>query len=221
VSHCAELELGTLARAPALGVADRRAALEDGRVSSLRPDDLAARSDEDLVALSREGSRDAFEELVRRHQRTVYQVCYRFSGRHEDAADLAQETLLRAWRSLGAFRGEARFSTWLYRVAVNTALARSSKSRAAEQQLDEATSLVSTGDAPDEGLDREARQRQVRAAIAQLPKRQRTTLILRVYHELTHEQIAATMGGSVGTAKANLFHALRNLRTLLTKETAS
>lgn len=215
------LHLDVLFETARLASCARRGAGEDVPVTGAEHGAYESRSDAALVALATDGDRSAFEELVRRHERSVYQVCYRFTGRHEEAADLAQETLLRAWRALGSFRGQAQFSTWLYRIAVNTALGRSSKARDAEVPLDDGPALVSGTEPPDAALERAARARQVRAAIARLPRRQRATVILRIYHELTHEQIAETMGGSVGTAKANLFHALRNLRAMLTKGASS
>src|SRR5262245_52420834 len=75
--------------------------------------------DAGLVAACLAGRREAFDVIVERHRRTVYQVCYRFVGNHEDASDLAQEAFLRAWRGLKNFKGQAALSTWLYRIAVN------------------------------------------------------------------------------------------------------
>ena len=74
------------------------------------------------MAAALAGSDPAFDLLVTRHRRSVYQVCYRFVNHHEDAADLTQDTFIRAWRALASFRGQARFSTWLYRIAVNVCL---------------------------------------------------------------------------------------------------
>ena len=86
--------------------------------SSLSDDDAA------LVAACLDGRHDAFDVIVERHRRSVYQVCYRFVGNHEDASDLSQEAFLRAWRGLKNFKGEAALSTWLYRIAVNVCLNR-------------------------------------------------------------------------------------------------
>ncbi len=77
-----------------------------------------------LVEAARRGDATAFDHLVTRHRRAVYQVCYRFVHQHEDAADLTQDTFVRAWKSLANFRGEARFSTWIHRIAVNVSLNR-------------------------------------------------------------------------------------------------
>jgi RNA polymerase sigma-70 factor (ECF subfamily) len=181
-----------------------------------RPSDAA--SDAELVALTRAGSRDAFDLVVERHRRGVYQLCYRYAGRHEDAADLAQDVFLRAYRGLKGFKGESSFKTWLYRIAVNVSLNRvTSKSPRLEQMepLDAVERADTRGEHPADALMRDERARCVRAAIAQLPPKQRATLVLRVYQDLSHEEIARVLGSSVGACKANLFHALNRLRTLL------
>lgn len=181
---------------------------------------LETLDDAALVRAAAEGSRDAFDELVRRHQRAVYQLCYRFAGNHADACDLAQETFIRAYRGLPAFKGDAAFTTWLHRIGVNAALNWSASKRPVGEPV-EPDRHADSGQAPaDVALLRAERARRVRAAIVRLPKKQRATLILRVYRELPHEEIARILGNSVGAAKANLFHALRNLRALLAEEEA-
>ena len=132
------------------------------RTDTARPEAAAAsESDDDLVLVQAclRGHREAFDAIVERHQRQVYQLCYRFAGNHEDASDLGERADARL------LRGE----------------------RAAE----------------------------VRAAIAKLPKKQRAALVLRVYHDLSHDQIAEIVGTSVGAVKANFFHALANLKKIL------
>jgi RNA polymerase sigma-70 factor (ECF subfamily) len=177
-----------------------------------------AATDAELVAQAAEGRRDAFDVLVERHQRHVYRTCHRMVGSHEDAADLAQETFLKAYRGLGRFRRDASFSTWLYRIAVNTALNHVAARGPRLDPIDAAHELPDPGGDPgDVAVERAERARVLRAALGRLPKKQRTTLVLRVYGELSHEEIARTLGRSVGTVKANLFFALRNLRALLGK----
>jgi RNA polymerase sigma-70 factor (ECF subfamily) len=172
-------------------------------------------SDQDLVAACLNGHRDAFDAIVARHQRMVYRVCYRFVGSHEDASDLAQDVFVRAYRGLRAFRGGSALSTWLYRIAVNTALNHVGSRPPAAGVLDAARQVDTVTSPPDERIWRRQEAARVRAAIAKLPDRQRATLILRVYHELTYAEIARVLGSSVGTAKANVFHALRKLKGLL------
>jgi RNA polymerase sigma-70 factor, ECF subfamily len=179
------------------------------------PTSFDALDDKALVAASLEGHTRAFEVLVERHQRTVYQVCYRFVNNHEDASDLTQDAFLRAYRALHTFKGNSAFSTWLYRVAVNVCLNRVSAKRAATEPLDHREHEDVRGELPDCGVLRQEQAATVRAAIARLPKKQRATMILRMYHDLPHEQIATILGSSVGAVKANFFHALANLKKLL------
>jgi RNA polymerase sigma-70 factor (ECF subfamily) len=171
-----------------------------------------------LVAASLAGERAAFDVLVERHRRAVYQVCYRFVGNHEDASDLAQEAFVRAWRGLRSFKGQAALSTWLYRIAVNVCLNRVSTKKLDTEPLDADRFVDTRAEDPREGLMRSERAVAVRRAIAELPNKQRATLILRTYHELSHQQIADILGSSVGAVKANFFHALANLKKILGSE---
>src|SRR5258708_2125410 len=177
-------------------------------------------TDAELVEACLAGRRESFDVLVERHQRHVYQLCYRFVGNHEDASDLSQDVFIRAYRGLRNFRGQASLGTWLYRIGVNVCLnkvgAKTPKPEALDPLLAASDErIASTAESASDALLRGERAGQVRAAIARLPKKQRTTLILRVYHELPHEEIAAILGSSVGAVKANFFHALNNLKKLM------
>jgi RNA polymerase sigma-70 factor (ECF subfamily) len=152
---------------------------------------------------------------VQRHQRQVYQLCYRFVGTHEDASDLAQDAFVRAYRGLGGFKGQSAFSTWLYRIAVNVCLNRVAQKRPPSEPIERLDPPDVSAERPDSRLLRDERAAEVRAAIASLPPKQRATLILRIYHELPHEEIASILGSSVGATKANLFHALARLKKVL------
>ena len=177
--------------------------------------DRASLDDAALVDAAVAGDRAAFDVLVRRHQRAIYGVCYRFAGNHADASDLAQDAFVRAYRGLARFKREAAFSTWLYRIAVNVCLSRAAVKAPVLDPIEPLDLADVSSDRPDEGLRRAEDATRVKAAIARLPEKQRMTVILRVYHELPHEVIARTLGSTVGTVKANFFHALRNLRRLL------
>ncbi len=181
-------------------------------------DALEAQDDGALVRASLAGAVEAFDTLVRRHQRSVYQLCYRFLGNHEDASDAAQEVFLRAFRALRSFKGDAAFATWLYRIGVNACLNRVAARGPQTMPLEKGELVADHGDDPASSLLRAERSRRVRAAIARLPPKQRATLILRVYHELAHQEIADIVGSSVGAVKANFFHALQNLKRLLDAE---
>ena len=186
----------------------------DARVQSTEDRDKL--EDSALVSASLAGDREAFDVLVRRHQRHVYQLCYRFAGNHEDAADLAQDAFIRAYRGLRSFKGTSAFSTWLYRIAVNVCLnhvgSRATRPVVGIEALDSPDTRIEPADV---ALVRGQRAAEVRAAIAGLPGKQRAAVILRVYHELPHETIAEILGSSVGAVKANFFYALANLRKAL------
>lgn len=183
-----------------------------GAVSKL---DLEAAEDRVLVAAFLAGSQDAFAVIVSRYQRTVYQVCYRFVRNHEDASDLAQDVFVRAFKGLRQFKGDSSLGTWLYRVGVNCCLNRLAVKRPITETIDESRHVEERRDDPLHAVVRGEKAAEVRKAIAQLPPKQRATLLLRVYQELSHEEIAAILGGSVGATKANFFHALGNLKRLL------
>jgi RNA polymerase sigma-70 factor, ECF subfamily len=177
-------------------------------------------TDAELVESCLAGRRESFDVLVERHQRHVYQLCYRFVGNHEDASDLAQDVFVRAYRGLKNFRGQAAVGTWLYRIGVNVCLNRVGAKTPKPEALDPLLAasderIASQSESATDAMLRGERAGQVRAAIARLPKKQRATLILRVYHELPHEQIAGILGSSVGAVKANFFHALNNLKKLM------
>jgi RNA polymerase sigma-70 factor (ECF subfamily) len=195
---------------PTTWMQDAEQRVSDAGLSGL--DDLA------LVAACLAGQARAFDVIVERHRRPVYQLCYRYVANHEDASDLAQDVFLRAYRGLKNFRGQSSLSTWLYRIAVNVCLNRVTAKAPQTESIDE-HQFVDVGAEPiSEVMLKEERGARVRAAIAQLPPKQRSTLILRMYHEMSHQEIADALGSSVGAVKANFFHALGNLNKLLGNE---
>ena len=186
--------------------------LSAGGGASLR---VAGPREEDREAIQacQRGEREAFDRLVERYQRDVYRLCFRYVNNHHDANDLAQEVFLRAYRAIAKFRGESAFSTWLYRIAVNTCLNFRAARKLPAEELSE--HLADGGRPVVEKIEEDERSVKVREAVARLPEKQRATLILKVYQDLTHEEVARILGSSVGTVKANLFHALVNLRKVL------
>ena len=180
---------------------------------------LRVADDRTLIQAFLNGHRDAFDVIVERHRKQIYQLCYRFLGNHEDAADLTQDVFVRAFKGLRSFKGDSALGTWLYRVGVNVCLNRVAlktpklESIEPEQHVDQRT--------PDahEMVARGERAVVVRRAIAKLPPKQRATLVLRIYQEMSHEEIATVLGSSVGAVKANFFHALGNLKRLLQQAT--
>jgi RNA polymerase sigma-70 factor, ECF subfamily len=177
---------------------------------------LSELDDSALVSAAAAGSREAFDLIVERHRRSVYHVCYRFVNNHEDASDLAQDAFVRAWRGLKNFKGQSALSTWLYRIAVNVCLNRLSAKTPATEPIESTDHFEDVRiEGAQHAMIREERAVAVRKAIANLPEKQRATLILRTYHDMSHQQIAEVLGSSVGTVKANFFHALANLKKLL------
>jgi RNA polymerase sigma-70 factor (ECF subfamily) len=161
-------------------------------------------TDAELVAACLAGQREAFDVIVERHRRHVYQLCYRFVGNHEDASDLAQDVFVRAYRGLRTFKSQSSLGTWLYRIGVNVCLNRVSVKAPRPESLDALITasdqrVASQDESAAEALLRDERAGQVRAAIAKLPRK----------------EIAKILGSSVGAVKANFFHALNNLKKLL------
>ena len=194
----------------------------DWDVTVVRPDSptlpdpgLGDLAEPDLIAACVAGRPGAFDLVVERHRRAVYQICYRFMGNHEDASDLSQDVFLRAYRGLPAFKGNAALGTWLHRIAVNTCLNRVSVKTPKSEPIEEAQHVDTRTESAPERLLRDERAARVREAVAQLPPKQRAALIMRTYDERSHQEIADALGTTVGAAKANVFHALQNLKRLL------
>ena len=160
------------------------------------------------------GDTEAFDTLVRRHQQTIFRLTYRMTRNLEDARDLAQETFVQAYRSLGSFQGRSSFSTWLYRIAMNVSL-NHRKSAVCEGAAEADVQVADDREDSLTGLVRDERERAVAAAIAELPPQQQATLTLRVQQGLSHREIAEVLGCAEGTAKANYFHAVHALQRKL------
>ena len=187
-----------------------------------------ADEDDDLDR-ARQGDRDAFGRLVRRHQRRVYGAVLHILGNHADADDATQEAFVRAFRGLAAFDGRADFFTWLYRIAVNTALnaLRAGKRGAALQQRsgDEAAhvggrpeALGQAGRSPQQHAADAGEVARVLEAIAQLSPALRVTLVLATVEELPHKQIAEILEIPEGTVAWRVNEARRLLKLRLIHE---
>ena len=177
------------------------------------------RSDPDVGSVERvlAGDTAAFAILVRRHQRGVYFLCLRYLRNEEDAADLTQRVLLRAFEKLGTFGGRSAFRTWLYRIAVNLCLnAIRDKKRRPVVELDEHAGAVPAEQHAAADLS-EQRDR-LRTAVDQLPPKQQATVILRTYHDLPFAEVAQVLESSVGSVKVNYHHAMKRLRELMVDE---
>lgn len=171
-------------------------------------------SDFELIDRVLSGNRLAFEELVKRYRKSVYHLTFRMVHNYEDAADLSQDTFLKAYQGLRKFKKRSSFHTWLYRITVNLCINHLRKKGNRQYVGLEKTQMVQHPDVLDK-LAMEELQDTVKRAVNALPEKQRAAVILRIYHGLSHKEISDVLGCSVGTVKANYFHAIRNLRKLL------
>src|SRR6266853_694046 len=185
-------------------------------------------TDEELVAKSIGGNSDSFNELVLRWERPIYALAYRTIGREEDARDVCQETFLRAFRALPGFRGQAKFSSWLYRIALNLCrdwMRRERRTPTVQGPEDVDLMEMAAAAEPSESIEdlvaRKDLSRLVERAMALLPEEQRTAIILKEYHGLTFQEIAELVGCPLSTVKTRLYQGLVVLRRELAKNSKS
>ena len=179
-------------------------------------------SDEELVTLSQGGDLDSFNQLVLRWERPIYALAYRVIGREEEARDVAQETFLRAFRAIKGFKGQAKFSSWLYRITLNLCRDWIRKERRAPvSQAPEGIDIIElAGEAtPSESIEDLVGRKQlglaVSKAMAMLPEEQRTAIILKEYHGLTFQEIADLLDCPLSTVKTRLYQGLTVVRKQL------
>lgn len=174
---------------------------------------VAHDEEHDWIARSREGDHEAFEALVRRYQRMIHALAFRMTGSSSDAEDIAQETFIAAFHELDGFKGDARFSSWLYRVATNRCLnflkRNERRARAYESWMNENKNEVHRES------DDEATARAVQAALMKLHPKQRSALVLITYENLNHTEAAAVLGCAETTVSWRVFAARRKLKRWL------
>lgn len=185
-------------------------------------------TDEELVARSISGDAESFNELILRWERPIYALAYRHIGREEDARDVCQETFLRAYRALAGFRGQAKFSSWLYRIALNLCrdwIRRERRAPTVQPPEDvDLVDLAASREASESIEDLVARHdlsRAVERAMATLPAEQRTAIILKEYQGLTFQEIADLIGCPLSTVKTRLYQGLAVLRRELARTETS
>jgi len=172
----------------------------------------------DLVAAAKGGDREAFDELVRVTHAATYTLAFRLTGNEDDARDVVQEAYLRAYRGLRRFRGDAQFTTWLYRITANCAATYLGKrTRARHEELDELTPVADERPEvdPAQRADLADERKRLTEALSQLPPDMRAVVVLRDVYDLPHEAIAAELGITEGAAKVRLHRARRKLRERL------
>jgi len=179
-------------------------------------------TDEELVARSKTGDIDSFNQLVKRWERPIFALAYRTLGREEDARDVTQETFLRAFRALSGFKGDAKFSSWLYRIALNLCRDWIRKERrtplVAVPEGVEVEQLAAERGPVESVEDLAARAelgREVARAMEYLPTEQRQAIILKEYHGLTFQEIADLMKCPLSTVKTRVYQGLSTLRKQL------
>ena len=173
------------------------------------------------------GDTDAFEALVAAYEKNVFNVALQMTGNREDAQDMTQEAFLKAYSSLSSFRGDSKFSSWLYRIVSNVCLdfkrrqgRRPSSSLTMEDDEGENIQLdiADESQSPEALLERKMTREAVRAGLQQLPDEQRQILLLREIQGLSYEEIGEAMGLEAGTVKSRIFRARKKLCAFLLKD---
>ena len=171
--------------------------------------------DKDLVARLRAGEPRAFEDLVRGYQHRVFGVAFRMLNNRAEAEDIAQDVFLRVHRAIGAFRGEARLSTWLYGITSNLCLNRLVSADRTRMRHDEEAVMRAPSDAADAtaAMERSEVEAALRQAIAELPDERRIVIVLRDLEGLSYEEIAQALDVELGTVRSRLHRARLDLKS--------
>lgn len=184
------------------------------------PDD-----ERELIKRSQRGDVIAFETLIKQHQVVAYNVALRILGNPEDAQDAAQEALIKVFKGIGSFKVEAQFSTWLYRIVVNTCndylrKAKRQSHYSLDQQIETqegamTREVIDPGLTPDQIYEGNILKQKVHSAIQALPEQQRTVVVLRDIEGMSYEVIASMLDLPVGTVKSRINRGREALRQLL------
>ncbi|TAK10687.1 MAG: sigma-70 family RNA polymerase sigma factor [Acidobacteria bacterium] len=185
-------------------------------------------SDEELVARAQAGDQESFNQLVNRWERPIYALAYRTLGREDDARDVVQEAFLRAFRGLKGFKGQAKFSSWLYRITLNLCRDWMRRNRRAPlvqvPEGEDATDMAEQIPSPAESVEVLVARREMSAAVAkamaELPEEQRTAILMKEFHGLTFQEIAEALDCPLSTVKTRLYQGLTVLRRRLERQQA-
>lgn len=177
-------------------------------------------TEQELVRAAAGGDTEAFERLVRTYENKIYHLALRMCGSADEAADIAQEAFLAAWRGLPSFRGEAGFATWLYRLTSNAAIdyLRRQKKQRGDMSLDDeelGLDAVDSGPSPQETAEGSELRSAVAAGLSQLSEGHRQVLVLREIQGLSYEEIASVLELDIGTVKSRISRARSSLRKIL------
>ncbi|MDD5455305.1 MAG: sigma-70 family RNA polymerase sigma factor [Candidatus Ratteibacteria bacterium] len=169
-----------------------------------------------LVRKARLGDKDAFRQLVEEYKKQVYFIAYRMTNNHADADDLSQEAFVKAYQSIGSFKGKSSFFTWLYRITINITLNYLKKAGKNQPfELDENISIADSSLSPDKVLQQRQLHEQITKAINSLPVKEKAVVELAVLEGLPHKQIAQILGCREKTASWRLFQARKKLKEKL------
>jgi RNA polymerase sigma-70 factor (ECF subfamily) len=191
-------------------------------MNDTKPPNPTTEIEQAWIAAARRGDADAFESLVRCYEKKVFALAVRLCGNADDAQEAAQEAFLSAWQGLPNFRGDAGFSTWLYRLTSNACmdlLRREKRHRVmAGPSLDDAElslDVTDPGDGPQTSAERAELRREVERGLSELSAEYRTVLVLREIHQLSYDEIAETLRLDLGTVKSRISRGRRRLRDIL------
>lgn len=171
----------------------------------------------ELVNRARKGDNEAFEGLVRMYQEPLYRYLCRLSGNGEDAMELTQSSFVKAYLSIGRFRGESSFKTYLFRIASN-AWRNSIRDRGRRRNIDIDQVPIASGDNPHDDVVRDQERKRFWSLVEKLPARQKEALTLRVREGYPFEEVAKVMGCTTGSAKASYHHAVGKLKLVFEGE---
>jgi len=184
-------------------------------------------SELDLVKRSQAGDTEAFDELVTRYRARVFSMIYNMVHNEQDAWDLAQDSFLKAWRSVGRFRSQSSFYTWIYRIVMNVAIdwLRKKHVRGGDAEFDDAIQLTQIEPAsktvpkmeplPHQTMERSEIRARIEKAIGQLSPEQRAVILMKEIDDMQYHEIAEALGCSIGTVMSRLFYARKKLQNLL------
>ncbi|HEY0384859.1 MAG TPA: sigma-70 family RNA polymerase sigma factor, partial [Pyrinomonadaceae bacterium] len=182
---------------------------------------------EQIVERALSGDAEAFGEIVKRWERRIFALAYGMLGREEEARDATQETFIAAFRNLRGFRGEAKVSSWLHRIAVNQCITRQRRAKVRqetalddEMETGHASFSVSSLESPAHVAESRQTTETVRRAVQALPTELRQVIVMKEFEELTFQQIAEALDLPLSTVKSRLYTALRQLRMRLEKHGA-
>ena len=175
-------------------------------------------SDAECVRKLQRGETDAFETLIRRHQKTIFNLVYRMLGDYDEAAEISQETFLSAYRAIGNFRGEANFSTWLYRIALNHATTRRKSLNTRQQRnvpIENSEPVSDPHPGPAESMEKKEIRQRVQQALNRLDPEDAAVILLRDLQDVPYEEVARVLEVPVGTVKSRLHRARQALKSEL------